>query len=106
MVQFLEFKAASVPFYYEMLMNQLKKHVPVGQMWDVQVESHPHPSLRDTFSRSGRRESEAPLTAEHLEDFAEMAGMEFLLIDRHTTVGDLKRELRWNDLYYHLAGGL
>jgi L-arabinose isomerase len=46
------------------------------------------------------------LTAEHLEDFAEMAGMEFLLIDRHTTVGDLKRELRWNDLYYHLAGGL
>jgi L-arabinose isomerase len=46
------------------------------------------------------------LTAEHLEDFAEMAGVEFLLIDKETTVGDFKRELRWNDLYYHLAGGL
>jgi L-arabinose isomerase len=46
------------------------------------------------------------LTAEHLEDFAEMAGMEFLLIDKHTTVSSFKKELRWNDLYYHLAKGL
>jgi len=46
------------------------------------------------------------LTAEHLEDFAEMAGMEFLLIDKTTTVSSFKKELRWNDLYYHLAKGL
>ncbi|MBE7471771.1 MAG: L-arabinose isomerase [Anaerolineae bacterium] len=46
------------------------------------------------------------LTAEHLEDFAEMAGMEFLLIDKETTVSGFKKELRWNDLYYHLAKGL
>ncbi|HEX9372204.1 MAG TPA: L-arabinose isomerase [Roseiflexaceae bacterium] len=46
------------------------------------------------------------LTAEHLEDFAEMAGMEFLLIDKNTTVAAFKKELRWNDLYYHLAKGL
>jgi L-arabinose isomerase len=46
------------------------------------------------------------LTAEHLEDFAEMAGMEFLLIDKATTVSGFKKELRWNDLYYHLAKGL
>jgi L-arabinose isomerase len=46
------------------------------------------------------------LTAEHLEDFAEIAGMEFLLIDNHTTVAGFKKELRWNDLYYHLAKGL
>ena len=46
------------------------------------------------------------LTAEHLADFAEMAGMEFLLIDRDTTVPAFKKELRWNDLYYHLARGL
>jgi len=45
------------------------------------------------------------LTAEHLEDFAEMAGMEFLLIGRDTTVAGVKKELRWNDLYYHLAQG-
>ncbi len=46
------------------------------------------------------------LTVEHLEDFATMAGMEFLLIDEKTTVRDFKKELRWNDLYYHLAKGL
>jgi L-arabinose isomerase len=46
------------------------------------------------------------LTAEHLQDFAEMAGMEFLLIDKTTTVSSFKKELRWNDLYYHLAKGL
>jgi len=46
------------------------------------------------------------LTAEHLADFAEMAGMEFLLIDDTTTVPGFKKELRWNDLYYHLARGL
>jgi L-arabinose isomerase len=46
------------------------------------------------------------LTAEHLEDFAAMAGMEFLLIDKTTTLAGFKKELRWNDLYYHLAKGL
>jgi len=46
------------------------------------------------------------LTAEHLEDFAEMADMEFLLIDNGTRLSEFKKELRWNDLYYHLARGL
>jgi L-arabinose isomerase len=46
------------------------------------------------------------LTVEHLADFAEMAGMEFLLIDQTTTVANFKKELRWNDLYYHVAKGL
>jgi L-arabinose isomerase len=46
------------------------------------------------------------LTAEHLADFAEIAGMEFLLIDKDTTVPAFKKELRWNDLYYHLAKGI
>lgn len=42
------------------------------------------------------------LTAEHMEDFAEMAGMEYLLIDENTDLREFKKELRWNDLYYHL----
>ncbi len=46
------------------------------------------------------------LAAEHLSDFAEMAGMECLLIDHDTTVPNFKKELRWNDLYYRLAKGL
>jgi L-arabinose isomerase len=43
------------------------------------------------------------LTVEHLEDFAEMAGIEFLLIDENTQLREFKKELRWNEVYYHLA---
>ncbi len=46
------------------------------------------------------------VTADHLRDFADMAGIEFLLIDENTRLEDFKKELRWNDLYYHLANGL
>jgi L-arabinose isomerase len=43
---------------------------------------------------------------EHLQDFAEMAGIEFLLINENTVLDEFKKELRWNDLYYHLEDGL
>jgi L-arabinose isomerase len=46
------------------------------------------------------------VTAEHLRDFADMAGMECLLIDEHTQLQDFKDKLRWNDLYYHMAKGI
>lgn len=40
------------------------------------------------------------LTAEHLQDFAEMAGIEFVLIGKHTGLHQLKNELKWNEVYY------
>jgi L-arabinose isomerase len=40
------------------------------------------------------------LTSEHMEDFAEMAGIEYVLIGKNTNLYDLKNQLRWNDLYY------
>jgi len=43
------------------------------------------------------------VTAKHMEDFAEMAGIEFLLIDSDMKLSEFKKELRWNDMYYHLA---
>ena len=46
------------------------------------------------------------VTAEHLQDFADMAGIEFLLIDENTRLADFRDKLRWNDLYYHLSKGL
>ncbi len=45
------------------------------------------------------------VTREHLEDFAEMAGLEFLVIDSRTELADFKKELKWNDVYYTLRGG-
>jgi L-arabinose isomerase len=46
------------------------------------------------------------VTPEHLADFAAMSGVEFLLIDETTQLSRFRDELRWNDLYYHLARGL
>lgn len=45
------------------------------------------------------------LAPEHLEDFAEMAGMESLLINAETTIAGFVKELRWNDMCHHLANG-
>jgi L-arabinose isomerase len=46
------------------------------------------------------------VTTQHLADFAEMAGMEFLVINNDTTLSEFKNELKWNDIYYLLAKGL
>jgi L-arabinose isomerase len=46
------------------------------------------------------------VTTEHLRDFAGMSGIEFLAIDGDTRLEAFRDQLRWNDLYYHLAGGL
>ncbi len=37
------------------------------------------------------------VTAQGMEDFAGMAGIEYLLIDAHTRLRDFRNELRWND---------
>ncbi|MDQ3398062.1 MAG: L-arabinose isomerase [Deinococcota bacterium] len=46
------------------------------------------------------------VTTEHIEDFAEMAGVEVVVIDKNTRLREFKSELRQNDLYYALAQGL
>jgi L-arabinose isomerase len=42
------------------------------------------------------------LTSEHLEDFADMAGIETVFIDKETKLRNLKNELRWSEVYYQL----
>lgn len=41
--------------------------------------------------------------AEYLRTFAEMMGIEFLLIDENTTIPELKKEILWNEVYYKLC---
>ena len=40
------------------------------------------------------------LSAENLQDFAEMAGIEYVLIGKNTNLYHFKNELRWNEVYY------
>jgi len=46
------------------------------------------------------------LRREELEDLAEIAGIELLIIDSTTRPDAVRNELRWNRAYYRLAQGL
>jgi L-arabinose isomerase len=46
------------------------------------------------------------VTKEHMEDLAEIVGIELAVIDNLTELRDFKRDLRQNEIYYHLASGL
>ena len=48
----------------------------------------------------------AQLNLEIVADFAEIAGIELVVIDAETRMRDFTRELRWNQAYYRLAQGL
>ncbi len=41
------------------------------------------------------------LSGEYIRNFAEMAGVEFMLIDKNTSIHNFKNNLRWNAVYYH-----
>ena len=46
------------------------------------------------------------INSEYIEDFTTMMGIEFLLIDEKFDLTAFKKELRLNEIYYHIAGGI
>lgn len=44
------------------------------------------------------------LTSENLEDFADIANIEFTLIGKDTNLYQFKNELRWSEVYYQVKG--
>ncbi|MBC6491446.1 L-arabinose isomerase [Flavihumibacter stibioxidans] len=42
------------------------------------------------------------LTAEHMEDFADMSQIEYVLIGKQTNLYQFRNELRWSDVYYQI----
>ena len=68
----------------------------------------PQPSLRDSAEAwilaggAHHTSFSFEVTAEHLVDWAEMAGIEYLLINKDTKPLTFRNELRWNDLIWKL----
>jgi L-arabinose isomerase len=66
----------------------------------------PHPNMQDALAAwiyaGGAHHTcySQNLTSEHLEDFAAMAGIEFVSIDNRTELHQLRNELRWSDAAY------
>jgi L-arabinose isomerase len=56
----------------------------------------------DTCRRSTSYLLQSKPSATHMQDFADMAGIEFLLIGKKTDLYNFKNELRWNEMYYQL----
>jgi L-arabinose isomerase len=46
------------------------------------------------------------INAEYLEDFAGMMGVEYVLIGDNCDLADFRKELRWNEIYYHISNGI
>jgi L-arabinose isomerase len=46
------------------------------------------------------------INSEYLEDFAGMMGVEYVLIDTKCDLTEFKKELRWNEIYYHISNGI
>ncbi len=45
------------------------------------------------------------ITTEHMQDFADIADIEMMTIDDNTSIPEFKKELRWNEVFYHLNKG-
>lgn len=100
---------------FRIIVNTLDVIEPLAKMPKLPVASaywKTHPNLADgaaAWIYAGGTHHSAftlALTPDFIETFAELADVEFILIDKDTKIPELKKELRWNDLYYHLAKGL
>src|SRR5687767_13914205 len=45
------------------------------------------------------------LTSTHMRDFADMAGIECVVIDKDTNLNAFRNELRWNEVYFKMGSG-
>ena len=97
---------------FRMLVNKVdvvQPDQPLSKLPVARVVWIPQPDLKTAagaWIRAGGAHHTAfsqAVTEEQLEDFAEMADMEFLLIDGDTTLADFKKELQWNEAYRALA---
>jgi L-arabinose isomerase len=67
----------------------------------------PHPSMHEALTAwiyaGGAHHTcySQNITSEYLQDFAEMAGIEFILIDKNTRLQQFKSELKWNEAAFN-----
>ena len=94
---------------FRMLVNEVEAVEPLHDLPKLPVARvlwKPYPNMKDGCAawilaggahHSGYSQN---LTSEHMEDFAEMAGIEFVRIGKNTDLYQFKNELRWSEVYY------
>jgi len=96
---------------FRLLVNKVKAVEPQHDLPKLPVARvlwQPHPDMRTgcaawIFAGGAHHTCYSQnLLPEHLENFASIANIEYVLIDEQTELRQLKNELRWNELYYQL----
>ena len=96
---------------FRLVVNEVDCVAPVHTMPSLPVARvlwQPQPSLSgaaEAWIYAGGAHHTAlsyVVSSEQLIDWAEMAGIECVVIDKHTNVATLRNEMRWSDVYWRL----
>lgn len=94
---------------FRLVVNEVEGLDPVAELPQLPVARvlwRPYPGMKEGCAAwilaGGAHHTcySQNLTTEHMQDFAEMAGVECVVIDRNTEIRELKKELRWNEAFY------
>lgn len=94
---------------FRLLINEVEAVEPVNDLPNLPVARvlwKPYPDMKTgcaAWIYGGGAHHTAysqNLTAEHLQDFADMAGIEFLRIGKDTRIDQFRNEIRWNEVAY------
>ena len=100
---------------FRIIVNTLDVVDPLGKMPKLPVASafwKTMPNLADgaaAWIYAGGTHHSAytmALTPDFIEMLAEIADVEYVVIDKNTCLTKFKKELRWNEIYYMLASGV
>jgi L-arabinose isomerase len=96
---------------FRLLVNEVEAVKPQNELPKLPVARvlwKPYPNMNDGCAAwilaGGAHHTcySQNLTSEHMEDFADMGGIEYVLIGKDTKLYDFKNQLRWSDVYYQL----
>ena len=97
--------------HFRLLVNQIDVVDPDHEMPKLpiaRVTWKPQPDLKTAAAAwilaggAHHTSFSQAVTLEYLEDFAEIADIELLVIGQNTDLSEFKKELKWNELYYRL----
>ncbi|WP_328471608.1 L-arabinose isomerase [Streptomyces sp. NBC_00448] len=100
---------------FRLVANEIEVVAPVEPLPELPVARavwKPAPNLRTSteawLTAGGPHHTvlSSAVGSEELADLAEMLGTELLLIDADTNIRHFTKEIRWNQAYHRLAGGL
>jgi len=96
---------------FRLIVNEVEAVAPMGELpklpvarvlWDAKPDLEIAATAWILAGGAHHTVYSQAVTTEFIEDFAEMAGVELVVIDKNTTVRQFKELLNANEAYYHL----